>query len=358
MLDEGPPYYTQMTKKKVYWIFQLFGWSAYGLFNVLIYRYSSGEMTALDSAGVWLQTAFYILSTHIFRWFLKRKRWITFSSLKLVPLLLLSNVVMGVANYLFLLGYAFLVGTLVVSIEFRTINMTLGVLGPAAMYFLWSLIYLTYHYFEQYNKSLKYEAVLRDTELNYLRSQLNPHFIFNALNSIRALVDENPMRSKEAITQLSGIMRSSLQSNKHKLVSLEEEIQIVRDYLSLESIRFEERLEVKIEMNEHTRYFKIPPMMIQTLVENGIKHGISQRKEGGFIEVKTYLESDFLFIQIRNTGVYLAGESVDDKYGLSNTHKRLDLLFEGTAGLEISNEKEGVVLTQIRLPRYPRNDKL
>ncbi len=247
-------------------------------------------------------------------------------------------------------------GGLIPSVEFRIINLILGVLGPAAMYFLWSLLYFTYHYFEQYRKSLRYETVIRDTELSQLRSQLNPHFIFNALNSIRALVDEDPKKSKLAITQLSSIIRNSLLTDKSKLVRMEEEIQTVRDYLGLESIRFEERLKATVDMNPHTKYFQIPPMMIQTLVENGIKHGISKQKEGGFIEVKTYLESDFLIIQIRNSGVYLEKQQSKQKYGLSNTRKRLELIYGDKADFKIENEKDKVVLMQITLPRDTRHE--
>ena len=242
-------------------------------------------------------------------------------------------------------------GSLIPSIELRWVNLVLGVVGPSAMYFLWSLLYFSYHYFEQYNKALKYETVIRDTELSQLRSQLNPHFIFNALNSIRALIDEDPKKSKKAISQLSGIIRNSLLTDKSKLVRIEEEIQTVKDYLGLESIRFEERLKASVEMNPHTRYFQIPPMMIQTLVENGIKHGISKQKKGGFIEVRTFLESDFLIIQIRNSGVYLEDHQTNQKYGLSNTRKRLELIFGEKADFKIENEKDNVVLMQITLPR-------
>ena len=114
---------------------------------------------------------------------------------------------------------------------------------------------------------------------NLLKSQLNPHFIFNALNSIRALVDENPGKSKNAITQLSNILRNSLQIDKNRLTSFTDEMKTVQDYLELESIRFEERLEVDIKLHPNSDQFQIPPLMIQTLVENSIKHGISNLKE-------------------------------------------------------------------------------
>src|SRR5688572_32938851 len=99
------------------------------------------------------------------------------------------------------------------------------------IFFLWYVLYFTYHYFDQYNKSLKYEASVVQIELNNLRSQLNPHFIFNALNSIRALVDENPYKSKEAINQLSNILRNSLTAEKKGLTKFENELKFVQDYL-------------------------------------------------------------------------------------------------------------------------------
>jgi len=342
-----------LNKQKIYWTCQIAGWSFYGLFNLVIYFLSNEVINGLEILGTFYQIIFYIGSTHLLRWVIKKRGWITYPSLRLIPLMLLANLLFGGINFMMLLLFSSLTGNLQLSIEFKTINLLLGILGPSALYMLWSLIYFTFHYFEQYKKSLQYEAVIRDTELNHLRSQLNPHFVFNALNSIRALVDENPKKAKKAITQLSGIFRNSLQSEKRKLVRLEEEMQIVEDYLGLESIRFEERLKTKISLNEHTKYFRIPPMMIQTLVENGIKHGISQSKKGGSIEIKTFLESDFLFIQIRNTGVYLEDKPSDEKFGLNNTQKRLALIYGGKAKFGISNESKNVVLMEIVVPREP-----
>ena len=119
-----------------------------------------------------------------------------------------------------------------------------------------------------------------EIELNNLKSQLNPHFIFNALNSIRALVDENPSKSKQAINQLSNILRNSLASDKKGLTKFEDELKIVKDYLGLESIRFEERLKTEFDIHPDSQKFLVPPLMIQTLVENGIKHGISKLTAG------------------------------------------------------------------------------
>ncbi len=107
------------------------------------------------------------------------------------------------------------------------------------LYFLCSLIYFMYHYVESYNTSLKYDAAINEIKLNRLKAHINPHFIFNALNSIRALVNENPEKAKNAITQLSNILRNSLIMDNQKLIKFNDEIKTVKDYLELEIMRFE-----------------------------------------------------------------------------------------------------------------------
>lgn len=342
----------QITKQRAYWLCQIIGWSFWGLLNFSVLLLQSSKVTFTDFFGAAFQVAFYIASTHFLRAQIKKKEWFAFSSIQLIPRILISNLVLGLVNYVLLLLVSYLMGTLIMSVELKPINMLLSILGPTSMYFLWSLVYFTYHYFEEYNKSLQYQAVIRDTELNNLRAQLNPHFIFNALNSIRALVDEDPQKSKSAITQLSNILRNSLQVDKEKLVLLQDEMTTVEDYLSLESIRYEERLKVELNISERTYKIKIPPMMIQTLVENGIKHGISKLKSGGTVSVMSRIEGDFLVVQIRNSGVYLDHKPTKTSgYGLANTRKRIELIYGDMARFSIKNETENTVLTELVLPK-------
>lgn len=221
------------------------------------------------------------------------------------------------------------------------------------LYFLWSLIYFMYHYVESYNTSLKYDAAINEIKLNRLKSQLNPHFIFNALNSIRALVNENPDKAKVAITQLSHILRNSLIMDKQKVIRLEDELNTVKDYLELEIMRFEERLQAEWEIQPETYNCQIPPLMIQTLVENGIKHGISKLVQGGTIKISTELSNSFLKINIRNSGQYLNGvKNENSGYGIENTKERLHLIYGGKATFKISNENEHQVLTEIIVPYH------
>lgn len=174
--------------------------------------------------------------------------------------------------------------------------------------------------------------------------------MFNALNSIRALIEENPERAKSAITQLSNIFRYSLRIERQETVPLEEEIQTVVDYLALEQIRFEERLKYNVTIDPKSKRIEIPPMMIQTLVENGIKHGISKRQEGGLIDVSTKVNETMLEIIIKNSGYYDEKDSkISNGYGVNNTKQRLNLIYSEKGTFSIFNDK-GYVNAIIKIP--------
>jgi two-component system, LytTR family, sensor kinase len=187
--------------------------------------------------------------------------------------------------------------------------------------------------------------------LNKLKSQLNPHFMFNAMNSIRALVDENPAKSKDAITQLSNILRNTLQMGKNKVIPFDDELKIMNDYLALESIRYEERLKTSVKIDPQSKNFQVPPLMIQTLIENGIKHGISKLVEGGIIEIETAVENDNLLIKIKNSGQLIQKSASDSGFGIKNTLQRLHLLYGNEASLKISNLNSTIVLTELIIPK-------
>ena len=342
--------FESLNKQRLYWICQIGGWSLYGIVNLLGYSYTR-TITQSLLIGEVFQVGFYLLSTHLLRLHIKRRDWFGLPWNKLIPRLLASTFLLSVTNstinYILVTGLSSRQATdLIVFIIFSFI-----------VYFLWVLIYFVFHYFESYRKSLQYEASMNEIELNNLKSQLNPHFIFNALNSIRALVDENPSKSKDAITQLSNILRNSLALDKKQLIDFSDEIRTVKDYLALETIRFEERLKTEIDIHPKSDLFKVPPMMIQTLVENGIKHGVSNLKKGGKIKLTTDVVDDIFIIKILNSGKYLNGiNKRRSGYGLENTRKRLKLIYGDLAYFDIGNVEEGTVLTEIHIPEYvPQN---
>lgn len=218
---------------------------------------------------------------------------------------------------------------------------------------LWLLIYLVWHYVEKNRNDqldkLKLESTVKELELKTIKSHINPHFIFNSLNSIRALVDENPQRARRAITELSNILRSSMQAEKSETVTLEKELDIVKDYLALEHMRFEERLRVKFEIDEDTLSHPVPPMMLQTLVENAIKHGISKQVNGGEVLVIARYKGDNLELVVRNTG-QLAATINGDGFGIKSTQDRLNLMYQGKAYFEIANAGSNMVESKVTVP--------
>ncbi len=205
--------------------------------------------------------------------------------------------------------------------------------------FIWNCIYFIYHYVAETRKNqvdnLKLEALVKSLELKTIKSHINPHFIFNALNSIRALIDEDPSRARQAVTGLSKILRSSMQSDQQEIISLEKELDIVKDYLALEFIRFEDRLKLVYQIEEETLDNPIPPMMLQTLVENAIKHGIGKTIEGGEIIVTTKVFADRYELKVVNSGKLNLTEG-HEGFGLASTANRLHLIFGDKASFSIN----------------------
>ena len=217
----------------------------------------------------------------------------------------------------------------------------------------WLLIYYFYHYYEKTRKqqldTLKLESLIKELELKTIKAHINPHFIFNALNSIRALIDENPERARTAVTELSNILRSSMQTEKVETVNFEKELNIVKDYLALENMRFEDRLKVEYDIDEDTLDQPVPPMMLQTLVENAIKHGINKQLNGGVIKIISDFKNDYHQLSVQNTG-YLNGYVNGEGFGLSSTQDRLSLLYGDRAKFEIKQVTPLLVEAKVMIP--------
>jgi uncharacterized membrane protein YhaH (DUF805 family) len=218
---------------------------------------------------------------------------------------------------------------------------------------IWMLIYIVYHYVEKNRNDqlarLKLETTVKELELKTIKSHINPHFIFNSLNSIRALVDENPKRARRAITELSNILRSSMQAEKSETVPLAKELDIVKDYLALEQMRFEERLKIEFDIDEDTLQQQVPPMMLQTLVENAIKHGISKQVLGGVVRVVAVFKDNVMQLQVQNTGQLLSNPN-GEGFGIKSTQDRLNLMYQGKAVFEIKNLDATMVESKVTLP--------
>lgn len=226
------------------------------------------------------------------------------------------------------------------------------ILNFSGVFCMWNVIYFGFHYFQNYRRaeinSLRYLAASRESELNHLKAQLNPHFIFNCMNSIRALIDENPANAKVAITRLSNLLRNTLILDKDREIPLEKELQLVRDYLDLEKIRYEERLNFKFDISEEALIQLLPPFLIQSQVENAIKHGISRLPGPGEIQICVTTASGELQISVSNTG-QLISQAPLTGVGFKNSIQRIELLYGKNAGITI-REAEQWVIVEIHLP--------
>jgi sensor histidine kinase YesM len=348
-----------MSKKGLYWICQIGGWLFFVLFNSLLLKL--GDSFNINAAqNLFILLVFGIILSHQYRNLIIRFGWLRKNTFQILPRVLIAPLlfatVLEFAQYLteWLLGIA--------DTELYNLSSIMyNILLVSFLFFLWSVIYFLFHYIENYKRAeienLKWEASINEIELNKLKSQLNPHFMFNAMNSIRALVDEDPVKSKEAITQLSNILRNTLQMGKNKVIGFDEEMKVVNDYLELESIRYEERLKTKVNIHPASKEFFVPPLMIQTLVENGIKHGISKLTKGGILEIFTDLKNDKLYIYIRNSGQITDKKEEESGFGIKNTMQRLQLLYGKDASLKLSNENNDTVLTELVIPKQKNSEQ-
>jgi two-component system LytT family sensor kinase len=340
-----------VNKSRLYWSLQVTGWVMYAAVQIGAALASAGSISIQRVIFLAYEAFFCFLLTHGFRTYMNNNRWLAMGMPKLIPRAVASVMLLGVVMYFLRIPVSIPLGLFSKEVVFDLKNVLGLSLYYSILFFLWSVFYFIYNYFERYNKSLKLEASVKEIELSNLKSQLNPHFIFNALNSIRALVDENPVKSKQAINQLSNILRNSLVTEKKGLTKFGDELKVVHDYLGLESIRFEERLRTEFDIDPNSKNFLVPPLMIQTLVENGVKHGISKLTEGGLIQLKTKVLDGKLTISIRNSGHYhVNGHKKRGGLGLVNTAQRLKLLYGSEAHFAISNETDNFVLTQIVIP--------
>ena len=342
---------------KYYWWCQFGGWGVLALFWLLLSFTFDQKVTGTNIQRLVLMIFSGILVTHLFRLVIRRFNWLLLSLEKVIPKLIIGIICVCVVDSLVRIGTVNLLNLTTNQSKRDILTRLIAITLENFLSIIpWTLIYYFYHYIEKSRKqqidTLRLESLVRELELKTIKAHINPHFIFNALNSIRALIDENPSRARTAITELSNILRSSMQAEKLETVTFEKELNIVKDYLALEHIRFEDRLRIEYDIDEDTLNQPIPPMMLQTLVENAIKHGISKQVSGGSVKITSDFKNEFHELVIENTG-RLNGEinPNSDGFGLASTKNRLQLLFGDKANFNIKevngNTVEAIVLIPV-----------
>ena len=220
------------------------------------------------------------------------------------------------------------------------------------LFFVWFFVFLTIKIYHQLKtvqlKQILLESNLKESQLNTLKGQINPHFMFNSLNNIRGLILEDVDKARLMLTSLSETLRYSLTKSDSNAIALEDELEMIENYVAISKIQFEDRLTFEKHIDNESLSIKIPPMIIQMLVENAIKHGISNLKKGGKVNLKTTLKENQLRIEVSNTGDLNQNKN-GTQLGLQNIKRRLKLLYGENATFSLKGLDNKVVAT-IKIP--------
>ncbi|WNG48836.1 histidine kinase [Archangium minus] len=335
---------------RTYWVCQGLGWSLYALLNALAFGSRSREPGVAAGLAVGF-SAMALGLTHLLRHGVAHE-WKRLGPAALAPRMVAASLLLSlVVN-----GAGGLVGHLLRPDAPRGLPIAwlISVFNWSVVFLGWQLLYFGIHFVQRTRRaeleSLRLEAAANAAQLRHLEAQLNPHFLFNSLNVLRALIAEDPGRAQQAVTQLANLLRYAL-SAEGETVNLERELQVVRDYLALEELRLEERLRVRMEVEPACLPAPIPPMLVQQLVENAIKHGIARLTEGGELSIVARQHGGLLLLEVGNPRPLRDdGRSSGSRVGLTNASERLRLLFGERAKLELDLSLPDRAAARIQIP--------
>jgi two-component sensor histidine kinase len=334
----------------LYWICQAAGWGGFLTYVLGAYWiFSPCHVSAAILSIVLFCTVAPIALTHAVRYWMYRHQWMQLPGLRrrvqmvvaAFALAMTVSVAVGVANGL-PRGHLFV----------PTTGFWWMVFAYDMAFGGWMAFYSTAQVHRQREE---FERVAREAQLRALRAQLNPHFLFNSLNSVRSLIAENPQRAASMVTGLSEILRYSLTSDRKDTVSLAEELGVIDEYVDVERVRYEDRLRVEQSIDPRALDTQVPPMILQTLVENAVKHGISTAPRGGVVRLEALVRDGRLEVVVTNTGKFKPAFD-NGGFGLHNAAERLRLLYGNRASLtikEASRDEVECTVAELVLPLEP-----
>jgi len=359
-MEDGPAQKLSWSK----WTLIGAGWLAFALFfasEVVVRTAYAGRPASFRRALVpWLVcAALWFAATPFILWLarrfpLDRQRWLSSALIHLAVSAVLSVLLLGV--FTFITGFFGLESAPTLLRAFR--NQLVGSFHAEVLTY-WMVIGLG-HGFDYYRKyrerelrASQLETRLAQAQLDALRMQLHPHFLFNTLNSISVLMSDDVTAARKMLTRLSDLLRASLENVGTQEVSLREELEFLNNYLEIEQTRFQDRLSVKMEVEPAVLDARVPNLILQPLVENAIRHGIAPRAQPGLIEIRATRENGMIELQVRDNGAGLGTSSpktLMKGIGLSNTEARLKQLYGANHRLEISDLSGGGLLVAIAIP--------
>lgn len=343
---------------RYYWLSQTLGWGGILALSLAPIPFSADKLTPQGLAYHLALFALCAVGSHLLR--------VVFLYLLQLPRPMLGLVLMV---FLWVLGIAAAVTFVAMSVNQmlamsdasiapESVNWNLadyvgGLLTIFILLTLWGVSYFLVRLYRQSQQDkldqARFETVAREAELRALKSQLNPHFLFNSLNSLRALMPPEDEVSRATVSRLAGLLRSSLATDQERLVPLARELTLVESYLEIEKLRHQSRLRWIIEASLEARAWMMPPLLIQGLVENAIKHGINRLEQGGEIQIFAKVDESRLHLHVTNPGL-LDTKSQSVGLGLVNARARLNLLFGPGSSLELHAAAENRVCARVCLP--------
>lgn len=345
------PMTPSLSKSRLYWLLTLLGWLGMVTIEILNYTFFIVQQFAWQFVFTFSYGAVLgVAVTHAFRFVIRKLNVFAWRPRHIWMLAFFSTLIMAILiNVLFYLpGIIYDPSTAAETFSF------IGTLGGTINWMryvgVWVILYFMYHILERTRKveeeKLMSENLARVTELELLKTQLNPHFLFNALNSIKALVSIDQEKSKDAIVKLSELLRFTLNYGNQSLIPLHDEMEEVKKYLALEQIRFGSRLQIHYQIDESALNRLVPPAIILTLAENAIKHGVTKQSGECALGVQAQLTPGTLLIEMTNPGTIEANGQPG--LGVQNIKRRLHYLFGERAVFQLSATAE-IVTARIEI---------
>lgn len=341
---------------RYFWLFHAAVWGVFILINFITRQFN--HLESLEQGLVSLVVLLVVNTALclILRWVLHRfdllqslTPGVWFRLMVLVVAMGFVSAVLctlGVGLYYLLFGHASTLVFFMLTVYQNWLVLTL-MLG------IWTVLYLTINHLRQLSqlqsKQQQTQLRLKEAELNHLTGQLNPHFLFNGLNNIRGLMLEDVNRARTMLTDLSELLRYSLNTPKQPLTNLASELTVVQAYIQLCQIQYEDRLQYREQIDPAALSCQVPPMLIQLLVENAIRHGIDRQTDPGELYLGVRCQSQQLLISVRNPGHWHEPPPSGNGLGLANIRKRLALLFGDQASLQVTTQLDQVGI-EVTLP--------
>ena len=340
----------------IYWLCQLGGWgSLFMLMGIAFLNdpFERGHAVAMVNQSVFCITG--LVFTHTFRALYHLRNWKDLRGSTFAPKVALSCLTFAVLETIVTHAAVFsFMGMPWDANRLFSGFLIMGSIQNAVTLVAWTALYLGYQYQrelqeERINRVLL-DAKLKEAQLQRLRSQINPHFLFNSPNTIRAIAGVDADLTREAVTQLAELMRAALESSEEKVVTFDEELRIVQAYLGLEQLRHRDRLRIEASINEELLGVVVPPLICQTLVENALKHGVHASNQTGTVRYALTGDQKSVRFEVRNPG-FLKAVSSRNGTGLVNAQRRLQLIYGRKAVLSLRMIDPGEVIAVLVLPR-------